>query len=101
MLLKHYNNNLCNFIFEEVKNRLIHLVINPISYSFVNKIIIYLNNKDINSLYSFIWDIYKNDNLLKALCESNNGFELIKIMINYSNSSQKRYIKEKIKSIKN
>ena len=100
LLLKYYNYNLCTFIFEEVKNRLIHLVINPISYSFVNKILLYLNNKDINLLYSFIWDIYKKDNLLKALCETNNGFELIKIMFNFSNSSQKGYIKEKLNSIK-
>ena len=86
LLLKYYNYNLCSFIFEEVKNRLVYLVINPISYLFVNKILIYLNNKYIDTLYSFIWDIYKNDNLLKALFESNNGFELIKKMINYLNN---------------
>ena len=100
MLLKYYNYNLCTFIFEEIKNRLINLVINPISYSFVNKILLYLKNKDINLLYSFIWDIYKKDNLLKALCETNNVFKLIKTMINFSNSSQKGYIKEKLNSIK-
>ena len=95
--MKYYNYNLCTFIFEEVKNR---LVINPISYLFVNKTLLYLNNKDINSLHSFIWDIYKNDNLLKSLCETNNGYEFIKTIINYSNSSQNGYIKKKLNSIK-
>ena len=99
LLLKYYNYNLCNFIFEEVKNRLNILIANPISYSFVNKILYYLKNKDIDLLHSFIWNIYKSNNLLKDLFQSNNGLELIKTMINYSNSSQKEYIIEKIKSI--
>jgi len=73
---------------------------NPISYSFVNKILFYLENKDLNILNSFIWGIYKNDDLIKSLHKSNKGINFINKMINYSNSEQKAYIKEKLNKIK-
>ena len=72
---------------------------NPVSYTFVNKILLYLNNKDKNSLNSFIWDIYKNDDLIKSLY-NNNNFEFLDKIINYSNNDQKTYIKEKLNKIK-
>ena len=73
---------------------------NPISYSFVNKILFYLNNKDLYILNSFIWGIYKNDDLIKYLYKSNKGIEFINKMINYSNNEQKTYIKEKLNKLK-
>ena len=73
---------------------------NPISYSFVNKILFYLKNKDLNILNSFIWDIYKNDDLIKSLYKINKGIEFINKMINYSNNEQKTYIKEKLNKLK-
>ena len=100
LLLKYYNNKSCNFIFEEVKKNIIYLIINPVSFKFVKKILFYLKNKDINTLTSFIWDIYKNDDSIKSLYKSNNGFEFINQMINFSNSEQKTYIKEKLNKIK-
>ena len=73
---------------------------NPVSYRFVNKILFYLNNKDRNILNSFIWDIYKNDDLITSLSNSNNELKFLDIFINFSNNEQKTYIKEKLKKIK-
>jgi hypothetical protein len=100
LLLKYYNYKSCYFIFEEVKKNIIYLIINPVSYSFLNKLIFYLNNKDINIFNSFIWDIYKNDDLIKSLFKMNNGLDFINKMINCSNSEQKTYIEEKLNKLK-
>ena len=97
LLLKYYNYKSCNFIFEEIKKNLINLIMNPVSYTFVNKILLYLNNKDKNSLNSFIWDIYKNDDLIKSLNNTKNELKFLDKLINYSNNEQKTYIKEKLK----
>lgn len=73
LLLLNYYNNKCNFIFEEVKNKLVSLLTNPVSYSFVNKILLYLNKSDKNNLKLFIWDIYKKEGLIKTLYETHNA----------------------------
>lgn len=95
MLLK-YHNNKCNFIFEEVKNKLVNLLTNPVSYSFVNKILLYLNKSDKNNLKLFIWDIYKKEYLIKSLYETPNGQEFISRTFNYSNDDQKKFLKSQL-----
>ena len=100
LLLKNYNIDSCKFIFQEVKNRIDVLIQNPTSLSFSNKILqfLYVNNSSI--LTSFIWDIYKNDDLLKSLLKTVNGEIFINKCIYFSNTYQKKYIKEKFDVLK-
>ena len=99
LMLKYFGYNYCEFIFQEMKDNLCNLIDNPFSNIFVHKLFMYLNNNNIYVLNSFIWDIYKNDNILKTLSSSVYGDKFLKYLLNFSNYSQKKYLKEKMEYI--
>ena len=51
-------------------------------------------------LSNLIWNIYRNDNLIKTLYFYLNGNKLLKKFIEYSNNTQKNYIRAKLNFIK-
>ena len=100
LLLKYYNINSCNFIFQEIQNQIYFLIINPISNSFVNKILLFLkNNNYIEILNSIICYICNNDSLLKSISSNNNGNKLLNKFIEYSDITLKNYIQEKLNNL--
>ena len=100
LAIKKFGIDNFQFIIDEIKNNLSFLSLHPISNLFVTRLFKYLKSIEYNNITSIIWNIYRNDNLIKGLCSSKNGTILLKKIIEYSNSSQKRYIKDKIKYYK-
>ena len=100
LAIKKFGIDNFQFIIDEIKNNLSFLSLHPISNLFVTRLFKYLKSIEYNNITSIIWNIYRNDNLIKGLCSSRNGTILLKKIIEYSNSSQKRYIKDKIKYYK-
>ena len=100
LLFKYYNINSCEFIFHEIENNLKDLIRFQVSFSFLCKILLFLKNNHINILNSLISNICKSDNLLKSLLSNNNGDKLLNKLIEYSNDTNRNYIIEKIKGIK-
>ena len=97
LMLKHFGFNNCVFIFQEMQNNICNLINNPISSLFVLKLLLYLkNNNHLIILNSIIWNIYKNDATIKTLHSSPYGDKVLKQLLLYSNSQQKKYIKEKL-----
>ena len=94
-----FNINNFEFIIEEIQNNLSFLSLNSISNSFIMKILTYLKNNDNNRISPIIWNVYKNDNLIKQLCSHKNGIKLIKKLMEYNKCIPKNYIKRKINSI--
>jgi hypothetical protein len=100
LAIKKFGIDNFQFIIDEIKNNLSFLSLHPISNLFVTRLFKYLKSIEYNNFTSIIWNIYRNDNLIKGLCSSRNGTILLKKIIEYSSSSQKRYIKNKIKYYK-
>ena len=100
LLLKYFNINSCEFIFEEIIKNLNDLILRPISISFVYKILLYLKNSNVKKLNNIIWKIFKNTDLVKELCKNINGEQLLNQLIIYSNISQQNYIKYILTKIK-
>ena len=100
LAIKKFGIDNFQFIIDEIKNNLSFLSLHPISNLFVTRLFKYLKSIEYNNFTSIIWNIYRNDNLIKGLCSSKNGTILLKKIIEYSSSSQKRYIKNKIKYYK-
>ena len=100
LAIKKFGIDNFQFIIDEIKNNLSFLSLHPISNLFVTRLFKYLKSIEYNNITSIIWNIYRNDNLIKGLCSSRNGTILLKKIIEYSNSSQKKYIKNKIKYYK-
>jgi hypothetical protein len=96
LAIKKFGINNFIFIIQEIENNLPFLSVHPISYSFIAKIITYLKMNDYYKLSNLIWNVYKNNNLIKTLCFYQNGNKLLKKFIEYSNNTQKNYIKTKL-----
>ena len=99
LLLKYYGICSCNFIFSEIQNQILYLVKNPISYSFVNKILLFLK-KSGNAviLNEIINNICKDDNLLKSIHSLNNGAQFLQKLFDFINKNGilKLFVKEKL-----
>ena len=100
LAIKQFGVKNFEFIIQEIKNNLQFLTLHPISFLFVGKIFHYLKNSEYSKLSSIIWDIYRNDNLINSLCSHKNGNKFLKSLMEYSNNTQKKYIKAKINFIK-
>ena len=100
LAIKQFGINNFEFIIQEIQNNLSFLSLHPIANSFVCKIFYFLKNSENSKISSIIWNIYRNDNLIKALCSYKNGNKLIKQLMEYSNNTQKKYIKAKLSFIK-
>lgn len=98
--IRKFGINNFEFIVYEIKNNLAFLSLHPIANSFIGKLFYYLKVNEYYRLSSIIWDIFRNDNLIKALCSHKNGNNLLKKIMEYSNNTQKKYIKAKINFIK-
>ena len=98
--IRSFGINNFEFIIYEIKNNLAFLSLHPVANSFIGKIFYYLKINEYYRLSSIIWDIFRNDNLIKALCSHKNGNNLLKKIMEYSNNTQKKYIKAKINFIK-
>lgn len=98
--IRKFGINNFEFIIYEIKNNLAFLSLHPIANSFIGKLFYYLKINEYYRLSSIIWDIFRNDNLIKALCSHKNGSNLLKKIMEYSNNTQKKYIKAKINFIK-
>jgi hypothetical protein len=88
------------FIIDEIKNNLLFLSLHPVSKVFACGVLQYLKYIEYSNINSILWNIYRNDNLIKGLCSSKNGNILLKKLMEYSNASQKQFIKNKIKYYK-
>jgi hypothetical protein len=98
--IKKFGINNFEFIIQEIQNNLPFLSLHPISYSFVVKLLTYLKMNEYYKFSNIIWNVYRNDNLIKTLCFYQNGNKLLKKIIEYSNNTQKNYIKAKLNIIK-
>ena len=96
LAIKKFGINNFEFIITEIQNNLPFLSLHPISYSFIIKILGYLKMNEYYKLSNLIWNVYRNDNLIKTLCFNQNGDKLLKKLIEYSNNTQKNYIKAKL-----
>ena len=100
LAIKQFGINDFEFIIQEIQNNLSFLSLHPTANSFVCKIFYFLKNCENSKINSIIWNIYRNDSLIKALCSHKNGNKLIKQLMEYSNNTQKKYIKAKLSLIK-
>ena len=100
LAIKKFGINNFQFIIDEIKSNLSFLSLHPVSNLFIIRIFYYLKSIEYNNINSIIWNIYRNDYLIKVLCNNKSGVILLKKIIEYSNSSQKKYIKNKIKYYK-
>jgi hypothetical protein len=100
LAIKKFGINNFEFIIQEIQNNLPFLSLHPISYSFVIKLLTYLKMNEYYKFSNFIWNVYRNDNIIKTLCFYQNGNKLLKKFIEYSNNTQKNYIKAKLNIIK-
>jgi len=100
LAIKKFGINNFEFIIKEIQDNLPYLSLHPNSYSFILKIISYLKINEYYKLSNIIWNVYRNDNLVGVLYSHKNGIKLIKKLMEYSNNTQKNYIKAKINFIK-
>lgn len=100
LAIQQFGINDFQFIIQNFHNNLSFLTLNPISNSFICKLFHYLKNREKSKLFFIIWDIFRNDNLIKSLCSHKNGYKLLKQLMEYSSNNQKKYLKSKIKLIK-
>ena len=100
LAIKKFGINNFEFIIQEIQNNLPFLSLHPISYSFVVKLLTYLKMNEYYKFSNLIWNVYRNDNLIKTLCFYQNGNKLLKKLIEYSNNTQKNYINAKLNFIK-
>ena len=100
LAIKKFGINNFEFIITEIQSNLPFLSLHPISYSFIIKILGYLKMNEYYKLSNLIWNVYRNDNLIKTLYFYHNGNKLLKKFIEYSNNTQKNYIKAKLNFIK-
>ena len=100
LAIKQFGINNFEFIIQEIHNNLSFLSLHPIANSFICKIFYILKNSENSKINSIIWNIYRNDNLIKALSSHKNGNKLLKQLMEYSNNTQKKYIKAKLSFIK-
>lgn len=98
--IRKFGINNFEFIINEIENNLAFLSLHPIANSFIGKIFYYLKINEYYRLSSIIWNIFRNDNLIKSLCSHKNGNNLLKKIMEYSNNTQKKYIKAKINFLK-
>ena len=84
------------FMIGEIENNLSFLSLHPISNSFVCKIISFMKLIDYSGINNIIWNIFKNDNLIKSLSSHKNGNKLLKKLIECSSQNHKKYIKSKL-----
>ena len=96
LAIKKFGINNFEFIIKEIENNLEFLSLYPISVSFVFKIIYFLKENQYYKLNAIIRKIYRNDSLIKSLMTHKNGNKLIKKLMEFSNNSQKKYIKTKL-----
>ena len=88
------------FIIYELENNLSFLSLHPISNTFICKMISFLKNIDYNGFNNIIWNIFKNNNLIKSLSSHKNGNKILKKLIEYSDQNHKKYIKSKLTLLK-
>ena len=100
LAIKKFGINNFEFIIKEIQDNLPYLSLHPNSYSFILKILSYLKINEYYKLSNIIWNVYRNDNLVGVLYSHKNGIKLIKKLMEYSNNTQKNYIKAKINFIK-
>ena len=98
--IKQFGINNFEFIIQEIQNNLSFLSLHPIANSFICKIFYFLKNSENSKINSIIWNIFRNDKLINMLCSNKNGNKLIKQLMEYSNNTQKKYIKAKLSFIK-
>lgn len=99
--IKHFGMNYFQFIVQEIRYNLPYFYLDSNSASFIGKVLSYMNRTENYKLTSILWDIYRDDNLLNAICSSTYGNKILKNLKEYSNFSQKKYLKVKINFIKN
>ena len=100
LAIKKFGVDNFQFIIEEIKNNLLFLSLHPVSKAFACRVLKYLKYIEYSNINSILWNIYRNDNLIKGLCSSKSGNILLKKLMEYSNASQKKFIKNKIKYYK-
>ena len=100
LAIKKFGVDNFQFIIDEIKNNLSFLSLHPASYLFVCRVFEYLKYIEYSNINSILWNIYRNDNLIKGLCSNKSGNLLLKKLMEYSNGTQKKFIKNKIKHYK-
>ena len=100
LAIKKFGIDNFQFIIDEIKNNLSFLSLHPASYLFVCRVFEYLKYIEYSNINSILWNIYRNDNLIKGLCSNKSGNLLLKKLMEYSNGTQKKFIKNKIKHYK-
>jgi len=101
LAIKKFGINNFEFIIQEIKNNLSFLSLHPISNSFIIKIFHYLKTVNYYGLTSLIWNIYRNESLIKIIHSHKNGNKLLKQLMELCNNNQKKYIKAKLSFFKN
>jgi hypothetical protein len=99
--IKHFGINDFQFIVQEIRFNLPFFYLNSNSASFVSKVLSYLKRTENYKLTSILWDIYRDDNHLNAICSSPCANKILKKLKEYSNFTQKNYLKTKINFINN
>ena len=82
LAIKKFGINNFEFIIKEIQSNLPFLSLHPISYSFIIKILGYLKMNEYYKLSNLIWNVYRNDNLIKTLYFYHNGNKLLKSLLN-------------------
>ena len=95
--IKQFGINNFEFIIQDFYNNLSFLTLNPISNSFIFKLFHYLKTRENSKLILIIWNIYRNDNLIKSLCSHKYGKKLLNQLMEYSNNNQKKFLKMQLK----
>ena len=98
--IKHFGILYFQFITEEIRDNLPFFYLNIISASFVGKVFAYMKRTENYKLISIIWDIYRDDNLLNAIFSNIYASKIIKKLKEYSNFTQKKYLKVKMNFLK-
>ena len=93
--------NSFEFIVSEIQYYFTFLSLHPISNAFIFKIFIYLKTNNYYKLISILWNIFRNDNLIKSIYSHKNGLKLLKKLMEYGNNAQRKYIKAKLSILKN
>ena len=98
--IKYFGINDFQFIVQEIRYNLPFFYLDSISASFVGKVLSYMNRTQNYKLTSIIWDIYKDENILNAICSSTYASKILKKLKEFSNFTQKKYLKAKINCFK-
>jgi hypothetical protein len=99
--IKYFGMNDFQFIVQEIRYNLPFFYLDSISASFIGKVLSFMKRTENYKLTYIIWEIYKDDNQLNAICSSTYASKILKKLKEFSSFTQKKYLKAKINCIKN